>query len=346
MANTMVGPPWDTWGKKKGEVARLAGRACVAGGRAVVADGTDLSARPVRDVGATSGCGMRYGTGVALVVAAAVSWSLTGLAIRQIGTDGPWAILFWRSLGVLPVLAGVIWWTRGALIGPLRETGTAGVIGGLGLVLAFAGAIYAFQATSVANAVFLFAASPFITAALGRVVLHERVHPLTWACMAVAGFGMFLMVREGLSAGAGPGNAAALLSAFGFACFTLTLRWGKLSDMLPATFLGGVFSAIAAGAILLATDGTVMIPARDIVICLLMGAFLLAAGLTLYTLGSKALRAADLTLLSNIEVLLAPFWVWLVLGETTGAATLLGGLVLLAAVVTNGLIGLRRSAAA
>ena len=289
---------------------------------------------------------MRYGTGAALVVAAAVSWSLTGLAIRQIGTPDPWAILFWRSVGVLPVLAAVIIWNRGGFIGPLRQAGLPGVIGGLSLVFAFSGAIYALQATTVANAVFLFAASPFITAALAWAVLGERVHPLTWACMGVAGAGMYIMFREGLSVGAGPGSAAALLSATGFACFTLTLRWGKLADMMPATFLGGGFSALVAGAVTRASGGTLMIPGHDIAVSLFMGAFLLASGLTLYTFGSKALRAADLTLISNIEVLLGPFWVWLFLGEKAGAGTLLGGLVLLAAVVTNGLLGLRRAVTA
>ena len=289
---------------------------------------------------------MRYGTGVALVVAAAVSWSLTGLAIRQIATPEPWAILFWRSVGVLPVLGAVIVWNRGGFLAPMRQAGLPGVFGGLSLVFAFSGAIYALQATTVANAMFLFAASPFIAAALGRVVLGERVHPMTWACMGVAIAGMFVMVREGLSVGAGPGNVAALLSATGFACFTLTLRWGKLSDMMPATFLGGVFSAIAAAVVTRASGGTLLMPVHDIGISLFMGAILLAAGLTLYTFGSKALRAADLTLLSNIEVLLGPVWVWIFVGEKAGTATLLGGLVLLAAVVTNGLIGLRHAAVA
>ena len=289
---------------------------------------------------------MRYRTGVALVVAAAVSWSLTGLAIRQIGTPEPWAILFWRSLGVLPVLGAVIFWNRGGFLAPMRQAGLPGVFGGLSLVFAFSGAIYALQATTVANAMFLFAASPFIAAALGRAVLGERVHPMTWACMGVAIAGMFVMVREGLSVGAGPGNVAALLSATGFACFTLTLRWGKLSDMMPATFLGGVFSAIAAAVVTRASGGTLLMPVHDIGISLFMGAILLAAGLTLYTFGSKALRAADLTLLANIEVLLGPVWVWIFVGETAGTATLLGGLVLLAAVVANGLIGLRHAAVA
>ena len=107
-----------------------------------------------------------------------------------------------------------------------------------------------------------------------------------------------------------------------------------------------LFSALVAGAITLASGGTLLIPAHDIAVSLFMGACLLAAGLTLYTFGSKALRAADLTLLANIEVLLGPFWVWLFLGEKAGTGTLLGGAVLLAAVVANGLVGLRRAAVA
>lgn len=289
---------------------------------------------------------MRYGSGVTLVVAAAVAWSLTGLAIRQVGTAGPWEILFWRSLGAVPVLSFVIFLRRGSLIRPLREVGLAGVLGGLCLVFAFGGAIYALQATTIANAMFLFAVSPFLAAILAWLVLGERVGQGTWACMAVAIFGIFLMVREGLAAGAGPGNVAAFVSALGFACFTLILRRGKMSDMLPATLLGGVFATVFAGVVIAGTDRTLLIPPRDIAICLGMGALLLATGLTLYTIGSKALPAAELTLLSNIEVLLGPFWVWAFMGEAVGQGTLLGGLILLAAVVANGLMGIRPAAPA
>lgn len=284
---------------------------------------------------------MRYGTGVALVVTAAVLWSLMGLAIRLIQDAGTWQVLFWRSAGAVPVLVALIWWRNGSLARPLRGAGLAGAIGGAGLVFAFAGAIFALQSTTVANAVFLFSASPFIAAVLGRLVLREPVRPVTWALMAVAIFGMYLMVRENLSLGAGPGTAAAFLSAAGFAVYTLALRWGRMADMLPATLLGGLFSMAVAAAVIGVTGGTLAVSWHDMAIGLAMGAALLAAGLTLYTLGSPTMRAADLTLLSNIEVLLAPVWVWLVLGETATRGTLLGGAVLLAAVVANALIGLR-----
>lgn len=286
---------------------------------------------------------MRYGTGVILVVVAATLWSLMGLMIRQIDVAGTWAVLFWRSAGVIPVLLAVIWWRSGGKVGPrLRGVGVPGVIGGLGLVFAFAGAIFAIQTTTVANAVFLFSASPFLAAVLGWLILKEPVRQATWAAIVVAGAGMFIMVREGLAAGALAGNVAALLSALGFAIFTLALRWGKLSDMMPAVVLGAVFSMVVAGVVSTVAGTGLGVPLHDIVISMAMGAIILAIGMALYTAGSTVIPAAELTLLSMVEVMLAPIWVWLFLGETASAGTFVGGGVLMAAVAFNALSGARR----
>lgn len=290
---------------------------------------------------------MRYGTGVVLVIAAATLWSLMGLTIRQIEVAGTWAVLFWRSLGVLPVLLALVWWRAQGEGGPsfgarLTAIGWPGIIGAAGLVLAFAGAIFAIQATTVANAVFLFSASPFLAAVLGWLLLKEPVRPATWAAIALAGIGMFIMVREGLAAGALLGNAAALLSALGFAVFTLALRWGKLADMMPAVILGAVFSMLTAAIVLMATGAPLIVPMRDIAISMAMGAVILAIGMALYTAGSRVIPAAELTLLSMVEVMLAPLWVFALLGETASPGTFLGGAILLGAVAFNALSGARR----
>jgi len=286
---------------------------------------------------------MTYARGVLLVVLAGLLWSFMGLAVRHIETAGTWAILFWRSAGMVPVLLAFIAWRSGGHpLERLRRVGVAGVLGAFGLVFAFAGAIYALQATTVANAVFLFAASPFMAALLGWIILREPVRPATWAAIAVAGVGMFVMVRDGLAGGETAGNLAALLSAFGFAAFTLTLRWGKLEDMMPAVVLGGLFSMAVAGVVLGVRAEVLAVPVRDIVISAAMGAGMLATGMALYTLGSRVVPAAELTLLSMVEVLLAPVWVWLALGETASAGTFLGGGILLVAIAGNALSGLRR----
>lgn len=286
---------------------------------------------------------MRYGQGVGLVLAAGTLWSLMGLCLRQIEAASVWQILFWRSVGMVPVLLAFIWWTSGGRpLAQIRKVGLAGAVGGMGLVFAFAGAIYAIQTTTIANAVFLFTASPFVAAILGWILLGERVKPWTWAAIGLAVFGMYLMVREGLAMGALQGNIAALLSAAGFGAFSVCLRWGKVGDMMPVSMLGGVFSILVAGVILSLSGQAIVVSGHDMAISAGMGAAIVALGMVTYTLGSKVIPAAELTLLSLIEVLLAPIWVFLVLGETASAATFVGGGVLLAAVAMNAVMGARR----
>jgi drug/metabolite transporter (DMT)-like permease len=290
---------------------------------------------------------MQVRTGVALVLMAGLLWSFIGLAIRQVEVAGTWAIVLWRSVGMVPVLfAWIAWHSGGQPFRQVRRAGMAGVIGGLGLVLAFAGSIFAFQTTTIANAIFLFAASPFFAAVLGWLILREPVRGATWIAIAVACLGILVMVREGLAAGAMAGNLAALGSALGFAAFTVTLRWGRLDDMMPAVMLGGVF-AIALGAVVLQVRGeTIWVPPHDIAVAMTMGAVLLASGMVLYTLGSRVVPAADLALLSMVEVMLGPVWVWLFLNETATGGTLLGGVILLAAIAGNALSGARRARSA
>lgn len=289
---------------------------------------------------------MRYGQGVALVLAAGSLWSLMGLGLRQIEAATVWQILFWRSVGMVPVLLAFIWWTsNGRPLQAIRQIGLAGAIGGFGLVFAFAGAIYAIQTTTIANAVFLFTASPFVAAVLGWIVLGERVRPWTWAAIGLAVFGMYLMVREGLAIGALAGNVAALLSAAGFGAFSVCLRWGKVGQMLPVSMLGGVFSVIVAAAILITRGEPIVVSGWDMGVSLTIGAAILALGMVMFTLGSKVIPAAELTLLSLIEVLLAPIWVFLFLGETASAGTFVGGGVLLAAVCLNAIMGAHKQLA-
>lgn len=279
---------------------------------------------------------MHYRTGVALAIMAAILWSLQGLIFRQIDSAGPWTVLFWRSLGMVPVILGfVAWRARGHLGTAFGATGGAGIIGGLGLVFAFGGAIYAIQSTTIANAVFLFSASPFLTAILGWAVLGETVRRRTWISIAVAALGIVVMVQGGFERGAVAGNVAALTSAAGFAVFTVSLRRSAVTDAMPIVVLGGVFSLIAGAALSAVTGAGLAISAGDLTWSLAMGAGTLAGGMVLYTLGSRVVPAAELTLISLLEVMLAPILVWIALGETASQATLIGGLFVLAAVLMN-----------
>ena len=277
------------------------------------------------------------------VFMAGVLWSTIGLGIRLIEEALVWQILLYCSASLSLFLYVVIRLRTGR--DPLRlavRTGWPGVIGGLALVAAYAGGIYAIQKTSVANALLLFAAAPFMAAVLGWAILGERVRPATWIAIVAAIAGIGIMVADKSGSGAMAGNLAALGSALGFAVFTIALRWGRGGEMLPAVFLSGIFAMILMGAICLALGLPLALSLNDGSVALGMGIFQVGAGLVLYTLGSRAVPAAELTLLSLAEVVLAPLWVWLFLGETATTNTLTGGAILLAAIAFNALSGARR----
>jgi len=284
-----------------------------------------------------------YFVGVVLVLMSGVFWSSMGLGIRMIEQANVWQILFYRSIALACFLFCIITLRSGYRpLAAIRNAGIAGAIGGVGLVFAFSGGIYAIQTTTVANAMFLFAAAPFLAAVAGWVILREQVRHATWVAMLFAIVGIAIMVINGFAAGKLVGNVSALLSATGFAVFTIALRWGKLEDMLPAVFLAGVF-AIIAGAIVCEFNGYGFdLPRNDIVISMSMGVFQVGMGLVIYTIGSRVVPAAELALLSMTEVLLGPLWVWIFIGETVSFYTLLGGTVLMLALAGNALSGLRR----
>ncbi len=293
-------------------------------------------------------CGMEdtrltAGTGMVLVFFAGVLWSTVGIGIRLIETASVWQILLYRSASLGLFLSVVIWMRTGqGPLGPVRKMGGAGVVCGLALVAAYSGGIFAIQATSVANAMLLFASAPFMAAILGWMVLGERVRPATWGAICVAMVGIAVMVGDQLGAGSMRGNLAALGSALGFAVFTVALRRGRSNDMMPAVFLSGIFGVAITLCICLSLGLPLVLPVQDAGISVSMGVFQVGAGLVLYTLGSRVVAAVELTLLSLAEVILGPFWVWLLLGEAVGTNTVIGGAILLTAILGNAMLGIRR----
>ena len=283
----------------------------------------------------------RYG--IFFVFAAGVLWSTVGLGIRLIEDAVVWQILLYRSISLSAFLYVVIRLRSGeSPFAQVRRVGRPAVVAGLSLVAAYAGGIYSIQNTSVANALLLFATAPFMAAVLGWLVLRERVRGATWLAIAVAIGGIAIMVADKSGSVALKGSLAALGSAFGFASFTVALRWGRAGEMLPSVFLSGLFAIVITLGICLSLDLSLVLSPRDGGIAMGMGVFQVGAGLILYTLGSRSLPAAELALLSLAEVLLGPLWVWLLLGETATLNTLVGGAVLLTAIAGNALSGMRR----
>lgn len=294
-------------------------------------------------IAATSPEGTAVARGRLLVLLAGLFWSSGGLLVRLVEAAGPWEILFWRSLSLALFLLPVIALRdQGRLAPAFRAAGTRSLLGGAFLALAFVGFILSVTLTTVANVMFMLAASPLLAAALGWVVLREGVRRSTWAAIAVAMVGMGLMVGDGLSQGAPLGDFLALASAFGFACYTVTLRSRQTVDMLPSVVHAGWIAALAGAAMVLLGGGSLAVTGWDLSLCVLLGVAQLGCGLVVYTLGARRLPAAECVLLTMAEVVLGPLWVWLAIGEVPSGATLLGGAVMLAAIAFYALTGLRR----
>lgn len=281
--------------------------------------------------------------GVLFVFAAGVLWSTVGLGIRMIEDAVVWQILLYRSISMSLFLYVLIRIRSGeSPFVQIRRIGFPVIIAALSLVAAYSGGIYAIQNTSVANAMLLFATAPFMAAVLGWFVLGERVRLATWVAIAAAVGGIAIMVADKSGSVALKGSLAALGSAFGFAVFTVALRWGRAGEMLPAVLLSGLFAIAITLVICIGLGLPLVLSPNDGGIAMGMGVFQVGAGLILYTLGSRSLPAAELALLSLAEVLLGPLWVWLFLGEKASVNTLIGGMVLLVAIAGNAVSGKRR----
>lgn len=281
--------------------------------------------------------------GILFVFAAGVLWSTVGLGIRMIEDAVVWQILLYRSISMsLFLYIFIRIRSKESPFTQIRRTGFPSVVAGLSLVAAYSGGIYAIQNSSVASAMLLFATAPFMAAVLGWLVLKEPVRVATWGAILLALCGISIMFSNKTGDVALLGSLAALGSALGFAVFTVALRWGRTAEMLPSVFLSGLFAALITFAICLIQHISLNLSLRDGSVAIGMGIFQVGAGLILYTLGSRSLPAAELALLSLAEVMLGPLWVWLFLNETATLNTLIGGAVLLVAIVGNAISGKRR----
>jgi DME family drug/metabolite transporter len=279
--------------------------------------------------------------GVLMVMAAGTIWSLAGPLVRSMEAAGAWQILFFRSAAVaLSVLAVLLWRYRGDCLQQIRRAGGFAVLAGLLLGTAFCGFIFSLMHTTVANAVFVLSASPLLTAVLGWLLLGEAVRRGTWVAMAVALIGVGVMVGGGIHAGAWFGNLMALLTMAGSAGFMVAVRRGRHGDMLPAVLWAGLLSALVAGA--MAPD--LVVSPRDITLSAATG-LAITAGMLLFTVGARTVPSAELALLALTEVVLGPVWVWLAFAEVPSLETLLGGGLVLAAIVGRALSGIRRRTA-
>ncbi len=282
-------------------------------------------------------------SGAMLVLVAGVCFSLGGLFLRWMEAASPWQVLIYRSGGTLVfVLLFLAWRSGGSPWPAIKALGWKGPLAGAGLSVAMMVYIVALTLTTVFNAVMMICIAPLLAAILGRLLLKESVRRITLIASLIALAGVAIMVHSGLEAGDLLGNLLSLVAACGFAVFAVTLRAAKVRDTMPAVAWAGFFGFTVSLIVVLVEGQSPFISLHDMVLALSMGSLQIGFGMIFFTAGARRLTAAEATLLSLIEVVLAPLWVWVLLDETPTGTTLIGGAVLLAAMVLQASTGLRR----
>ena len=274
--------------------------------------------------------------GVLLVACAAVCWSSGGLIARLVTTT-PWTTSLWRSLFATLFLAVVLRIVRGrGIVAQWRDGGRPIAAVAACMALASTCFIFSLAYTSVANTLILISTGPYVAGLLGWLMLGERAAPRTWITMGVALAGAVIMVSDSYSRGAIVGDLLAIVMAVSFATATVLVRSRPETPMAPASALATTLTALVA----LPFSEPLRTTARDLGLLAVFGVGNYGLGFLLFMAGARLIPAAQSALVGMLETVLGPLWVWLVLDERPGVATLIGGALILAALLANTLLEL------
>ena len=277
-----------------------------------------------------------YTAGVVGVLAAALCGSSVGILVRLVEHADGWQVLFFRSVSFALTVFLFMMLRDGRRVGKrFLSVGPLGIVVAVFLGSAFIAYIFSVLLTTVANAVLILSASPFFAAIMARTFLGERVSALSWGCMIAGLAGVAVMMADGLLDGTILGSAVALLAALGYSASIVAYRAGKDIDMMPATCLAGVFAAIVSGFLV----DNFELTRTDFTIAVLLGTVQIGFQYILITLAARFVPVAEITLLMLLEVVAAPIWVWIGVGEAPAYLTLAGGTIVLIAVVVQAVWG-------
>lgn len=274
-----------------------------------------------------------YWASVLRLLATTMLWSTAGLVVRLVHSADPFELNAIRAGAMAVVLVGWLRWRYGrAWLTVFRALDRPTLL----VVPAFFAIgstlwIVALSWTTVARAVVLGSTTPVFAAILAPLLAREPTRPMIWAAALVGVGGVFLIAAGPATPGLALnlGDLAALLNAALFACQVTMLRRSRHVDMVPAFVLGGLLAAILD----LALAGGLSVAAGDVALIVLLGGMQLALPVILLARGARDVPAVQITLIALLEMVLAPLWVWLAVGEAPALATALGGLVIVAAVV-------------
>tara|TARA_B100000029_G_scaffold208765_1_gene206631 strand:- start:189 stop:1091 length:903 start_codon:yes stop_codon:yes gene_type:complete len=275
---------------------------------------------------------------ILIVLLAGIFWSFGALVVRYIedARSVPWQYLFFRGLTIFILLNVYLFFKEGkSFIKNYKKIDLSIVIGGIGFATAFIGFIWSITHTSAAITLLMLAAMPFMTAILGYIFLKEKVSFTTLTAIIIAAIGIIFMALSSSKLGTLFGLLLGLLSSLGFSIASVSLRWNKRTPTFTTVSLAGLFCAIVSFVVLMISEQSFFTTFRNSSLSALHGT-LVCSGLILYTIGSKKLPAADLTLLSLTEVLGGIFWVWLPIfgiNEVPTSNTIIGGFIITFAIL-------------
>ena len=267
---------------------------------------------------------------IPLVLFAGILWSFGPLVVRYMDSPDlvPWQYIFGRGLTIFIILNLYLYFEEGInFYKNYKKVGRSGLIGGSGLGIAMITFIYSITNTSAAVTLLCLAAMPFFTAILAYLFLKEKISINVWISIFIATVGIIIMAVGNTEKNSLLGFLFGITSSIGFSVFSVSLRWRKETPKFTTVAVAGLFCFVFATIMILITKQNFFSTSYNSSMFALHGT-LVCFGLILYSIGSKAIQAAELTLLSLTEVVGGIFWVWLPLfgiNEVPATNTIVGG---------------------
>ena len=268
--------------------------------------------------------------GPILVFLGACCLSFGGLIVKSFEGATNWQILFWRSIffSIVIVIYLLITYKK-KIFNSFYKSGLPGFIGGLILSLGYSGYIFAMYNTTVANTNFIIQTQTIFLAVFGYIFLKEKISKLTLASIILAFTGIILMVGNSLSPGQMSGNMVAFIMPISFATLVLIVRKFPDTDMVPMQFIAGIGATIIGYLF----SSKISISSHDIFLGFLAGFFQVGLGFILITIGARRTLSALVGIIMLTEAVLGPLWAWLFANENPPSVVLIGGAIIISAVL-------------
>ena len=268
--------------------------------------------------------------GPILIFLGACCLSFGGLIVKSFEGATLWQILFWRSVFFsITVLTFLLFNYKLKFFRSILRSGIPGLLGGIILSFGYAGYVFAMYNTTVANTNFIIQTQTIFLAIFGYLFLKEKISKLTLSSIVLAFTGIILMVGSSLSPGQIQGNIVAFIMPISFAVLILTIRKYPNIDMVPLQLVAGI-GAMIIGYLL---SPKILISYHDIFLGFIAGFFQIGFGFILITIGARSTKSALVGIIMLTEAVLGPLWAWVFLNENPPLVVLVGGLIVILAVL-------------